>query len=92
METRSTFRSPDHVMSRTVGEELVLLDLQSGTYFGLDPVGARIWSHLQEGCDVEVTTSRMTDEFDVTAERARADVSALIDDLLAKGLLAPEAP
>jgi hypothetical protein len=87
MATSSTFKSPDHVMSRTVDQELVLLDLRTGTYFGLDPVGARIWSHLQEGCDVEATSLRLTDEFDVDPERARADVSALVDDLLAKELL-----
>ena len=30
---------PPQVMARTVGDETVILDLASGTYFGLDPVG-----------------------------------------------------
>jgi len=34
---------PPHVIARRVGEDTVILDLASGTYFGLDPVGARIW-------------------------------------------------
>ncbi|MBK9987508.1 MAG: hypothetical protein IPP21_11335 [Betaproteobacteria bacterium] len=33
---------PTQVMARTVGDETVILDLASGTYFGLDPVGAHV--------------------------------------------------
>lgn len=34
---------PAQVLARRVGEEIVILNLESGVYFGLDPVGARIW-------------------------------------------------
>jgi len=40
---------PAQVMARTVGDETVILDLASGTYYGLDPVGARIWQLMSEG-------------------------------------------
>ena len=40
---------PPQVMSRTVADEVVVLDLAAGTYFGLDPVGARIWQLMAEG-------------------------------------------
>ena len=36
-------------MGRVVGSEIVLLDLTSGTYFGLDAVGARIWQLIAAG-------------------------------------------
>ena len=32
-----------------LGDETVILDLASGTYYGLDPVGARIWQLMAEG-------------------------------------------
>ena len=40
---------PPQVMSRLVGDETVLLDLESGMYFGLDGVGQRIWKAIGEG-------------------------------------------
>ena len=40
---------PTQVMSRLVGDETVLLDLESGLYFGLDGVGRRIWESIGEG-------------------------------------------
>jgi hypothetical protein len=43
MNLNDTFSVSAQVMARRVGNETVLLDLASGTYFGLDPVGARIW-------------------------------------------------
>ena len=40
---------PTQVMARTVGDETVILDLASGTYYGLDPVGARMWQLMTDG-------------------------------------------
>jgi hypothetical protein len=40
---------PTQVMARTVGDETVILDLANGTYYGLDPVGARMWQLMSEG-------------------------------------------
>ena len=40
-ETRFTIR--DGVMFNRVADETVLLDLDKGTYLGLDPVGTRFW-------------------------------------------------
>ena len=39
----------EDVVSRDLEGEAVILNLDSGTYFGLDRVGTRIWSLLQEG-------------------------------------------
>lgn len=49
MKLDDTIRVPPHVLARTVGDETVILDLASGSYFGLDPVGARVWQLLADG-------------------------------------------
>ena len=38
---------PEDVVHRMVGDEAVLLQLDSGVYYGLDPVGSRIWELLE---------------------------------------------
>jgi len=81
---------PPQVMSRQVGEETVLLDLESGIYFGLDGVGKRIWESFAEGRSLGEAAAVIITEYEVEEERAAADVIEFATDLVARGLL--EAP
>ena len=86
LDTKLTI--PPQVMSRLVGEETVLLDLASGTYFGVDGVAQRIWELIAEGKSLGQTADVIVFEFDVDEARARADVLAFVSDLVERGLLA----
>ena len=86
LDTKLTI--PQHVMSRLVGEETVLLDLSSGIYFGLDGVGKRVWESVADGCNVGEITAVIVAEFEVDEAQAQADVIAFTSDLLDRGLLA----
>ena len=78
---------PDHVMVRQLGEECVMLDLASGTYFGLDAIGARVWQLLGEGRSVAEAAAAIADEYEVERGRAEADVRRLVKELADNGLL-----
>lgn len=78
---------PAQVMARQVGEETVILDLASGTYFGLDPVGARIWQLLTEGKTLAEACAAIIEEYEVTREKIEGDVLSLAEDLQAKQLI-----
>ena len=78
---------PAQVMARQVGDETVILDLASGTYFGLDPVGARIWQLIGEGKSLAETCDELLDEYDVTREQLERDVLDLADKLLEQKLI-----
>jgi len=78
---------PAEVMARQVGEEVVILDLASGNYFGLDPVGARIWRLLTEGKLPTEIRDILLEEYDVSHEQLEQDIGRLINELSAKGLL-----
>ena len=72
---------PPQVMARQVGEETVILDLASGTYFGLDPVGARIWQLLADGKTLGEVCAAMLAEYEVSREDIERDVLKLADEL-----------
>ena len=78
---------PAQVMARTVGNETVILDLASGTYYGLDPVGARIWQLMVEGKTLAEVCEAMLAEYEVTAEKIELDVLTLAQELSAKQLI-----
>jgi hypothetical protein len=78
---------PAQVMARQVGDETVILDLAGGTYYGLDPVGARIWQLMGEGKTLGEICDTMLDEYDVTREALERDVINLADKLLERKLI-----
>jgi hypothetical protein len=84
----STFvwSSPNHVSSR-VGDDLVILDLEGAMYYSLDPVGARIFELVKEPTSVGAIVGKVVEEFEVDAHTAGRDVLALVDALLAHGLV-----
>lgn len=79
-------RSPD-VLSQAVGDEAVLLDLASEQYFGLNPVGRRIWDLLGEYALLEDVHHQLCAEFDAPPEQIRTDLLALARTLADAGLL-----
>ena len=83
------FAIPPTVMARQVGEELVILELSRGMYFGLDPVGARIWQLLSEGRSFEEICNAMVAEYEVPADILAQDVTRLLATLSEKGLIQP---
>ncbi len=78
--------SPE-VMSRQVATETVLLDLASGTYYGLDEVGTRIWLLLGEGKTPTQVRDILRDEYEAGEEQLEADIGRLLDELRDRGLI-----
>jgi len=67
--------------------EVVLLNTETGVYFGLEGAGALIWAMLADSAPEGAIVERLLDRFAVEPERARADLAAFLDQLLAKRLL-----
>jgi hypothetical protein len=83
-------RARDGVIAKMVGTEMVLLDYDRGIYYGLNPVGARVWQLLSEGEAMERILARLADEYDVSPQTLEADVATLLRELEAKELVQAE--
>jgi len=70
-----------------IAGETVLLDMPSGRYFALNPIGTVIWQWLSTPCHIESLCERLLQEYDVTAERCEAEVTELIRQLAEHGLV-----
>jgi coenzyme PQQ synthesis protein D (PqqD) len=89
MNLTDSFSVPKHVMARNVGDETVILDLESGVYFGLDSVGARVWQLLAAGVTLEVICKTLLDQYEVTQAQLETDVVNLAKELLQRKLIQP---
>ena len=78
----------DTIIAREIGGEMVLLDLEAGTYFGLNPVGARIWAALGEAPQTQSALAALVaEEFEAEDAVIAQDIAALVADLQANGLV-----
>jgi Coenzyme PQQ synthesis protein D (PqqD) len=77
----------DDVIFQALKGELILLNLKSQQYFGLDDVGSDMWKLLVEYGDVETVADRLSAEYAVDRATAREDLGVLIGRLMDAGLL-----
>ena len=87
MDGSTVLRVPETVLMRQLRDEVVFLDMASEQYFGLDPVGACVIGAIQSGADVDGAIDAVFDAFDAPMDQIGADVLALIEELVAMGLL-----
>jgi hypothetical protein len=74
-------------VSSVLGEEAVILNLQEGKYFGLNPVGTRVWQLIQTPRTVEAILAGLLEEYDVTPEQCERDLMDLLSRLADAGLI-----
>lgn len=74
-------------ISSAMGAEQAILQLDSGKYFGLNPVGSRVWQLAAEPRKVSQILNTLLAEYEVPAERCRADLLAVLSKLHAAGLI-----
>jgi hypothetical protein len=79
------------VVTRHLDEELIMLDLDTENYFGLDEVGTRMWEVLSSTPSVQAAFDQLLSEYDVDAERLHVDLEKLVTQLLEHGLVRVQA-
>jgi hypothetical protein len=67
--------------------EAVVLNLTNGVYYGLDPVGARIWNLIQRPMTADEIRDTLVNEYDVEPSRCERDLQALLQKMAAEGLI-----
>lgn len=77
----------DDVLFQEVGGEAVLLNLASESYFGLDPVGTRIWVLLNDDARLQHVFDTMLGEYEVEPAQLERDLLDLVAKLAEAGLL-----
>jgi hypothetical protein len=83
-------RIADDVVFRIIGNEVVIQKVGTGDCFNLDKIGTRMWQLISDHRSREDVIAALLDEYDVDEEQLCHDLDALIEQLIAKGLLKTE--
>jgi hypothetical protein len=94
MENHICYKKKPDIVSRVVGDELILIPLQQQTadidsIFATKEVGARIWGLINGKTSIEMITDKICSEFDVSLGEAAKDIVDFLDLLEKKGFIIP---
>lgn len=87
MNLQSTVRLSQNQVSCNLGGEAAILNLKSGIYFGLNPMGAAIWKLLDEPRTIDYLRAKILENYTVEPERCEQDLFQLLDELNQNGLI-----
>jgi hypothetical protein len=83
----SVAASADVLKQELPDEETIFLNLKTESYFGLDPVGTKMYRALVDSPTVGAAYDRLAAQFDVDAARLRSDLRAFVRRLIDQGLI-----
>lgn len=70
-----------------VEDELMMLNIEQGAYYSLDPIAAEIWGLLETPARARDLVETLRQAYDVTPEQCQADVLAFLEQLHANGMI-----
>lgn len=88
----SGFRPSPSARAARAGSDLVLLHLERGTYYTLNETGAFVWERLDGTATLDEICAAIVERFEVDAGSAWSDLTALVDELTAEGLVEAALP
>lgn len=74
-------------VSCDIDGESIILNLEDGLYYGLDPIGARIWGLIEEPKTVQQIQEILLEEFEVEPQVCMHDLQVLLQDLTNRRLI-----
>jgi hypothetical protein len=74
-------------VSCPLGDESAILNLKNTVYYGLNPVGARVWSLLQRPRRISELRDALLEEYEVDADSCERDLLELLQKMRTEGLI-----
>ncbi len=74
-------------ISGRLHDELVMMDLDQGKYFSLNPVATRLWDLLDKPLKIDELCGFLMDEYEVEFEQCRREVTEHLEEMVSLGLV-----
>lgn len=87
LDRHTRVRRIDDVLDTEIDDQTVMMDIDQGSYFGLNPTGTRIWALLAEPIAIGDLCDRLLEEFDVPLEQCERQVVDFLESLIDRGLV-----
>jgi hypothetical protein len=90
ISTESIISKIEDVVASDIDDEKVMMSVEKGQYYGLDPIGSRVWELIEEPVKVSELIDTLFQKYDVDRETCERDVLAFLEELHEYGILRAE--
>ncbi len=88
----TVIRATPSAVAADLNGEMIIMDVESGQYFGLEGIGADVWSIIERPTSIKVICDAIVAKYEVSREVCQADIFALIEELNGLGLTMADGP
>lgn len=67
------------VIDGTIDNCQVIMHIERGKYFGLNPIGKRIWEYIEEPKSIEEITATLLSEYNISPDQCKVEVQEFMD-------------
>lgn len=87
MNTDAVISQNSDLVSAVLDEEVVLMSIRKGSYYGMDQVGSRIWELLEKPITFGRLLAEMEEAYEGDADQIRMDLVAFLEELKQEDLI-----
>ena len=87
ISTESIVGRIEDIITSDIDNEKVMMSVDKGEYFGLDPIGSRVWEMIEKPIKVSALIDALLLKYDADRAICEGDVLAFLEELHASGLL-----
>ncbi|HOR10304.1 MAG TPA: PqqD family protein [Bacteroidales bacterium] len=86
-ECKTKYVRNSKTISGRLHDEMVMMDIEQGKYFSLNPVATRIWDLLESPLALDELCLALMEEYEVDTYQCRSDVEEHLDQMISLGLI-----
>jgi len=86
LNLKSTVKRSTEPLQAGLDDEVVMMSVEKGSYYGLDPVGARIWEILESPKQVSDVVADLLEAYEVEKEVCERETVAFLQSLIDEDL------
>ncbi len=87
INNQSIISRQTEIVFNKLDDEIVMMSIKNGEYYGLDNIGSRIWEIIEKPVSFNQIIIILKEEFDVTEEKCTIDVKEFLGMLEIKNLI-----
>tara|TARA_B100000029_G_C16874648_1_gene704360 strand:- start:14 stop:373 length:360 start_codon:yes stop_codon:yes gene_type:complete len=87
LDLNSTIRASEDVVVSQLDDELVMMSIEKGQYYGLDDIGSRVWELINEPRSISSICDVLVSEFDVVRTECEHDMVEWLSELAGENLI-----
>ena len=72
----------DEILINEVDGETVMMSIENGTYYGMNPTGNFVWNILNQERSIEEIVNKIIETFSLTEDQCNSDVLPFIQSMI----------